>query len=116
MEVTEKNRVNVVIDGKEYTVCGVESEEYISRIAAKVDETIVATGKTSVSFSMKLISAALNLADETEKKIGRIAELEKMLAIAEEKNDILQKNLNSLRGEARGNIVKLCKEAEDYNE
>lgn len=116
MEAVKKNRVEVVIDGREYTILGTESEEYISSIAQKVDKVISECGAASVSFTMKMVLASLNLADETEKKNQRIAELEKLLETAEEKNSILQTNLNSLRSEARGNIVKIRKEAEDYDE
>ena len=109
MEAGAKNRVNVVIDGKEYTIIGSESEEYIQNIARKVDDLITAYGSSTVNFSMKMVLAALNLADEAEKKSGRVAELEKLLAIAEEKNEILQSNLNSLRSEkkAANNIVRM---------
>ena len=116
MQAYEKNRVNVVIDGREYTILGTESEEYITRIAQKVDAVITACGASSVSFAMKLVLASLNLADEAEKKNGKIAELEKLLEMAEEKNDILQRNLNSLRSEARGNIVKIRTDLEDCDE
>ena len=115
METTEKNRVNVVIDGREYTIVANESREYITEIAEKVDEIITAYGSGAVNFTMKMVLAALNLADEAEKKNYRIAELEKLLEIAEEKNDILQKNLNSLRSEVKGNVVKIRPETEDYN-
>ena len=116
MQAYEKNRVNVVIDGREYTILGTESEEYITRIAQKVDAVITACGASSVSFTMKMVLASLNLADEAEKKNGKIAELEKLLEMAEEKNDILQRNLNSLRSEARGNIVKIRTDLEDCDE
>ncbi len=116
MQDTGKNRVNVVIDGREYTILGTESEEYINRIAKKVDEVISSCGTSSVNFTMKMVLASLNLADEAEKKNGKIAELEKLLEMAEEKNDILQRNLNSLRSEARGNIVKMHNGPEAYDE
>lgn len=116
MQTTEKNRVNVEIDGREYTILGSESEEYIKHIAEKVDGVISVCGASSVSFTMKMVLASLNLADESEKKDGRIAELEKLLEMAEEKNDILQRNLNSLRSEARGNIVKMHNGPEGYDE
>ena len=112
MEAAGKNRVEVVIDGREYTVIGTESEEYITHIAKKVDETISACGAASVSFTMKMVLASLNLADENEKKEGRIAELEKLLEMAEEKNLILQTNLNSLRSKVGTNITKIHQEAE----
>lgn len=116
MQASEKNRVNVMIDGKEYTILGSESEEYITHIAEKVDAVISACGASSVSFTMKMVLASLNLADEAEKKNGKIAELEKLLEMAEEKNNILQSNLNSLRNEARSNIVKMHAGLEGYDE
>ncbi|MDP4118687.1 MAG: cell division protein ZapA [Bacillota bacterium] len=111
MEESGKNRVNVIIDGKEYTIAGTEPGEYIHCIAKKVDETIAAASAASgsVNFSMRMILTALNLADEAEKKNLRIAELEKLLSIADEKNNILQKTINDLRGEikVRSNVVKI---------
>ncbi len=99
MESTGKNRVNVTIYGKEYTIVGEESAQYISKIAEKVDETIAKAGGSTVNLSMKLIFAALNLADETEKAQEEVLRLKKLLEILEEKNEILQRNLNSIRGE-----------------
>lgn len=116
MQTTEKNRVEVVIDGKEYTVVGTESEQYISRIAKMVDETISLCGASAVSFTMKMVLASLNLADELEKKNGRIAELEKLLETAEEKNSILQRNLNAVRNEAKKNNAKTHNDSEANNE
>lgn len=92
-----KTRVTVIIDGKEYTVVGDESESYIKNIAKKVDDTINAVAKLTVSSSMKLVLAALNIADEAEKNNAEISELKQLIAILEEKNKILQDNLNNMR-------------------
>ena len=92
-----KTRVTVVIDGKEYTVVGEESESYIKNIAGKVDTTIKEVAKSTVSSSMKLVLAALNIADEAEKSKAEISELKHLISVLEEKNGILQNNLNSIR-------------------
>ncbi len=109
MEETGKNRVNVTIDGREYTIVGKEPEEYILSIAKRVDDKINETGASAVNFSMRLILAALNLADETEKKSAQIQELENLIKITDEKNEILQNTVNTLRSELKmkSNIVKL---------
>ena len=92
-----KTRVTVIIDGKEYTVVSDESESYIKMIAEKVDTTIKEVAKSTVSSSMKLVLAALNLADETEKSKAEISELKRLISVLEEKNGLLQSNLNNAR-------------------
>ncbi|MBQ3053759.1 MAG: cell division protein ZapA [Clostridia bacterium] len=117
MQEMQKNKVNVEIDGKEYTIIGIEDPEYILAIAKKVNDTIAMASGDTLGFSMKLVLAALNLADETEKVKAQLSEYCTLLTAAQEKNDILQKNLNALRERNMDtNIVKLHKAAEEENE
>ena len=97
MPTGEKNRVTVTIDGRDYTILGDESEEYIRSIADKVDKTIAAVSGLAISSSMKLVLAALNIADESEKKNAKLSELEQLLSVSEEKNRLLQNTPINIR-------------------
>ena len=60
-----KNRVKVTIAGEEYTIVAAESEDYIRRVAALVDNKIsdiLAAGRMPLNDATVL--AACNLADE----------------------------------------------------
>ncbi len=62
----EKNKITVFIAGKEYTLVGKESEDYIARVARYVDkkmqELILSTNM--MTSSMAGILVALNVADD----------------------------------------------------
>jgi len=77
MEV--KNKVNVRIAGKDYTLVGVESEEYIQKIGLYIDRKMNEIMKINprLSTSMAAVLTAINIADdyyktyETEKKLQK---------------------------------------------
>jgi len=59
-----KNRVEVRIGGDSYTIVAPESEEYIRKIAAYVDEKVTAITRSShMSASAAAVLAACNIAD-----------------------------------------------------
>lgn len=64
--MTETNKINVLIDGRNFTVIGNGSEEYVYKLASYVDEKIrEMTGKNDrLSGSMAATLAALNITDE----------------------------------------------------
>ncbi|NMB26764.1 MAG: cell division protein ZapA [Tissierellia bacterium] len=64
--MTEKNKINVLIDGRNFTVIGNGSENYVYKIASYVDEKIRETKDKNdkLSGSMAATLAALNIADE----------------------------------------------------
>ncbi|MGI6706992.1 MAG: cell division protein ZapA [Clostridia bacterium] len=62
----EKVKTNVKIGGKEYTLVGRESEEYIHRVAIYVDRKMSEIEKrnNSLSTSMIAVLTAVNIADD----------------------------------------------------
>ena len=66
MLVTGKNKVEVRIAGKDYTLVGVESDEYIQKIGLYIDRKmneIIRTNST-LSTSMVAVLTAINVADD----------------------------------------------------
>lgn len=85
----EKQKTVVKIAGKEYTMSGYETEEYMHRVAAYVDGKIGELKKNYfiLSTSMTAVLAAANIADELFK--------------AQEENMLLQDKIKYLREEVR---------------
>ena len=61
-----KNRVDVRIAGKDYTLVGVESDEYIQRIAMYIDKKMIEIMRinSKLSTSMAAVLTAVNVADD----------------------------------------------------
>lgn len=66
--MNKKNDIDVVINGREYTLSGYESGEYLQKIAAhingKYDEFKLRDGYNRLDMDMKNIFLAINLSDE----------------------------------------------------
>jgi cell division protein ZapA len=112
--MTDKCKVNVVIDGRNFTVVGAEDESYVKNLAYYVDQKIknLANKNEKLSQTMAATLAALNIADEyfTAKKTLRELELkakeplEKFSGVSKELEDSKTK-INDLE--------KLCLEYKD---
>ncbi len=96
--MSSKNKTQVIIAGKIYTLSGYESEEYLQRVAAylnaKVSEFKNADGYSRMNQEMRGILLNLNIADDYFKARGRIEELEQELSakdreIYERKHDLI---------------------------
>lgn len=76
--MTEKRKINVQIDGRNFTIVGVGSEEHIHRIASYVDKIIkeVSSKNDKLSQTMTATLAALHISDELSKKEKELHELE----------------------------------------
>lgn len=63
--MNNKKKVVVNIFGSEYTIVGESSEEYITYLAQKIDETMREIGKSNGKYSTTMIAVltALNMAD-----------------------------------------------------
>lgn len=75
--MTEKNKVNVFIGGRNFTVVGNETEEYVKSIAAYVNEKISKAQRKNnrLNDSMAQILVAFNIADEYHKVCSELNQL-----------------------------------------
>ncbi|NLI57582.1 MAG: cell division protein ZapA [Clostridium sp.] len=87
--MSDKNKVNVRIAGKDYTLVGSEPEEYIQKVALYVDKKLntIMNQNSKLSTSMASVLTAINVADDYFK--------------ARENIDNLSKELNALREEVQ---------------
>lgn len=103
--LTAKNKVEVRIAGKDYTVVGTEPEEYIHRIGLYIDKkmTDIMKHSSKLSTSLAAVLTAINVCDdffksrESEEKLK--TELQKATEELEwlrEENSLLQQENASL--------------------
>lgn len=82
--MSSKNKTQVIIGGKIYTLSGYESEEYLQRVAAylngKITEFRNMDGYHRLSPEMRSILLDLNTADDYFKMKKKVEELERSLA------------------------------------
>jgi len=131
--MTDKIKTNVTIDGRNFTVIGEGSEEYVKELAAFVDGKIkeITSKNDKLSSSMAATLAALNIAHELFKsnkeleslKAKSKAPLENFNSILEQldkertKNEELTNKYNTLKDEvieARRQYELLVKENENH--
>lgn len=76
-----KNDVEVIISGKQYTLSGYESSEYLQKIANHINDKIAEfkeqEGYARLDTEMKNILLAINLSDDYYKAIKESNELKK---------------------------------------
>ena len=77
--MTEKNRTDVIIDGRKFKVVGDGDEEYILRLAKYVDKNIkdLSNKNNFLSQTMSATLAALNITDELFKAKIELENLDK---------------------------------------
>ena len=82
--MSSKNKTQVIIAGKIYTLSGYESEEYLQKVAAylngKITEFRGMDGYHRLSQEMRSIIMNLNIADDYFKVRKKIEELEEELS------------------------------------
>lgn len=82
--MSSKNKTQVIIAGKIYTLSGYESEEYLQKVAAylngKITEFRGMDGYHRLSQEMRSILLNLNIADDCFKVRKKIEELEEELS------------------------------------
>jgi len=82
--MSSKNRTQVIIAGKIYTLSGYESEEYLQRVAAylngKISDFRNVDGYQRLSPDMRGILLNLNTADDYFKMKNKVEELEQDLS------------------------------------
>lgn len=77
--MTNKRKIDVLIDGRNFTVLGAEEEDYIIHLARYVDKKIkeLTSKNDRLCQTMSATLAALNIADEYHKAKKQLEELEK---------------------------------------
>ncbi|NLW22665.1 MAG: cell division protein ZapA [Tissierellia bacterium] len=133
--MTKKNKVNVTIDGRNFTVVGDGTEEYVRKLALYVDEKIkdLTSKNDRLSSSMAATLAALNISDELFKTSEELKKLKQETKVpmesyneilreleeVKEKNEELAKQCNVYKDElldAKRDNERLAKDIEKYNQ
>lgn len=99
--LTARNKVEIKIAGKDYTVVGAESEEYIQRVGLYIDRKMVEImrANSKLSTSMAAVLAAINVADDYFKSHESEAGLKKELKMLAEENEALKSEKKRLTDE-----------------
>ena len=112
--MTDKRRVDVMIDGRNFTIVGADSEDYIRDLAYYVDKKIrsLASKNDKLSQIMAATLAALHIADELHIVKGELDELKLRTKDPLEKYDDLDTELKK----AKDKIQELREESKEYVE
>ena len=82
--MSSKNKTEVLIDGKIYTLSGYESEEYLQRVATYINNKLAELkkldGYARLSQELKSILLELNVADDYFKAKNQVEKVEEELA------------------------------------
>ena len=82
--MSSKNKTEVLIDGKIYTLSGYESEEYLQRVATYINKKLAELkkldGYARLSQELKSILLELNVADDYFKAKNQVEMVEEELA------------------------------------
>ena len=80
--MSSKNKTEVLIDGKIYTLSGYESEEYLQRVATYINNKLAELKKLDARLSQELksILLELNVADDYFKAKNQVEMVEEELA------------------------------------
>jgi cell division protein ZapA len=102
--LSARNKVELRIAGKDYTIVGTEPEEYIQRIGHYIDRKMVEIMRTSnkLSTSLAAVLTAINVADDLFKSHENEVNLKKELkriqeqleSMREEKHRLNQENIS----------------------
>lgn len=99
--LTGKNKVEIRIAGKDYTVVGVESEEYIQRVGLYIDRKMneIIKVNNKLSTSMAAVLTAINVADDYFKNHESEVNLKKELKKLTEDHESLKNEKRRLSEE-----------------
>lgn len=125
MELIAKNKVELRIAGKDYTIVGTEPEEYIHRVGLYVDKKMSEIMKTSnkLSTSLAAVLTAINIGDDffkcRDSELNIRKELKKALeelgSLKEDKRRLIQEN--SALGDMNTNLkLELAKREAELGE
>lgn len=112
--MTEKNKINVLIDGRNFTIMGNGSKEYVYQLASHVDEKIkeMTDKNNKLSGSMAATLAAINIADDFYKTNIELKSLKSESKAPMEEYDSLIDELK----EANLKIEKFKKDCNSYKD
>lgn len=99
--MADKNKVEVRIAGKDYTLMGVESEEYMQKVALYIDKKMneVIRVNSKLSTSMASVLSAINVADDYFKAYESVINLNKELKAAKDEVERLTEENRRLTNE-----------------
>jgi cell division protein ZapA len=108
----DKTRTVVKICGKEYTMAGFESEEYIHRVAIYVDRKMLELKSQYVSLNTGTLAVltALNVADDLLKLQDQMEALAQEYQVLSEELKKVRSGLAAERDSLRSNVSTLSKE------
>lgn len=82
----QKNRTTVRIAGREYTIAGYDSEDYVNRVAAHVDRSMSELGAaTKLPAAQLAVLAAVNATDDMLKSRDEIRRLRRQIRELQER-------------------------------
>jgi cell division protein ZapA len=99
--LAEKNKVDIRIAGKEYTLMGVESDEYLQKIGLYIDRKMneIMRVNSKLSTSMAAVLTAINVADDFIKAHESETSLKKELKRVSEELEKMREASKSLTSE-----------------
>ncbi|HLR20941.1 MAG TPA: cell division protein ZapA [Tissierellaceae bacterium] len=99
--MTRDKKIEVIIDGRNFTVVGGENEDYVRDLAYYVDKNIrkLTSKNAHLSQPMAAILAALNIADEYHKTKEQLKVLEDKAKDPLEKYDLVCDELDEIKEE-----------------
>ncbi|OGO83364.1 MAG: hypothetical protein A2Y18_03490 [Clostridiales bacterium GWD2_32_19] len=101
--MSEKNKINVVIDGISNTLVGVESVEYMQKVAAYIDKKYSDIRSMDFSKGMSIqnisIIASVNVTDDYFKEILKNRDYDLKISELMKENIILKDKLEKLSSE-----------------
>ena len=112
--MTEKKKINVQIDGRNFTVVGSNSEIYVKELAEYVDCKIknLTSKNDRLSQTMAATLAALNITDELKNTESKLKELESQAKEPIEKYEDVISDFEK----AQETIKKLESKCTDYKD
>lgn len=112
--MADKKKIEVTIDGRNFTVIGTDDEEYIRNLSYYVDKRIkeLVSKNAKLSPTMAATLAALNIADELNKVSQKYKELKSNTKEPLEDFEKVVKELES----ANQRIAELEKQCLDYKD
>ena len=119
--MSSKNKTEVLIDGKIYTLSGYESEEYLQRVATYINNKLAELkkldGYARLSQELKSILLELNVADDYFKAKNQVEMVEEELAQKDQELYDLKHELSSTQiklEDAAKELEALKEQATEY--